>query len=253
LRLPEASHLLPIDGLAQVEAIRLFVERAATISPEFQLTEQNAPAIVQICRRLEGIQLALELAAGRVKLLRVEDIAGRLDDRFRLLTGGNRTALPRYQTLRASIDWSYDLLLPTERTLLQRLSVLRWVVLEAAERVGSGEGIEPGEILDLLGQLVNKSLVTAQAEITPERRYQMLETIRQYAHEKLVESGESEWVRDQHLEYYVTLAERWKIKFATTSYLLGHLENRLGIRLALEWVPSSPRNAERACWMTDKG
>jgi predicted ATPase/DNA-binding SARP family transcriptional activator/predicted negative regulator of RcsB-dependent stress response len=236
LRLPETSYFA---GLAQVEAIRLFVDRAATISPEFQLTEANAPAIVQICRRLDGIPLALELAAARVKLLRVEDIAGRLDDRFRLLTGGSRTALPRYQTLRASIDWSYDLLLPAERSLLQRLSVFSggWV-LEAAESVGSGEGIEPGDILDLIGQLVNKSLVTAQAEAAPDRRYQMLETIRQYASEKLVEAGESESVRDQHLRYYVALAERVENKLrgpdqaAITERLIADLDN---LWLALRW------------------
>ncbi len=143
LTLPETAESLPVEMLGQYEAIWLFVERAATVSPGFSLTPASAPAILQVCQRLDGIPLAIELAAARVKLLQVHEISQRLDDRFRLLTGGSRAALPRYQTLRASIDWSYELLSPTERSLLQRLSVFTggWV-LEAAEAVGCGEGLQ---------------------------------------------------------------------------------------------------------------
>ena len=131
----------------------------------FTLTSTNAPAILQVCQRLDGIPLAIELAAARVKLLQVSEIAQRLDDRFRLLTGGSRAALPRHQTLRASIDWSYELLSPAERSLLQRLSVFAggWV-LEAAEAVGCGEGLQACDVLELLGQLVDKSLVQTVSE-----------------------------------------------------------------------------------------
>jgi predicted ATPase/DNA-binding SARP family transcriptional activator len=257
LAVPEAGELPAVEALAQFEAVRLFVERASAASPGFQLTPANAPAIAQVCQRLDGIPLALELAAARVKLLRVEEIALRLDDRFRLLTGGSRLALPRYQTLRASIDWSYDLLSEAERLLLQRLSVFAggWV-LEAAEKVGCGEEVESFEVLDLLGQLVNKSLVIVEAEMGHETRYRMLETIRQYAHEKLVESGEAESVCDRHLEYYVALAERVenKIRGLDQAVILNHLENELGnIRLAFEWCTSLPKDKARAGWLTEQG
>ena len=192
LALPEADQSPPIEVLAQYEAIRLFVDRAATASPGFTLTPANAPAILQVCQRLDGIPLAIELAAARVKLLQVAEIAQHLDDRFRLLTGGSRAALPRYQTLRASIDWSYELLSPAERTLLQRLSVFAggWM-LEGAEAVGCGDDLASCDVLELLGQLVDKSLVIAGTESGSETRYRMLETIRQYAHEKLVEAGQA--------------------------------------------------------------
>jgi predicted ATPase/DNA-binding SARP family transcriptional activator len=227
------------DSLTQYEAIRLFVERAETASPEFTLSMQHAPAVAQICQRLDGIPLALELAAARLKLLSVEEIADRLDDTFRLLTGGSRAALPRYQTLRASIDWSYALLSPAEKALLQRLSVFAggWF-LEAAEVVSCGESIQPCDLLDLLGQLVNKSLVSVEAEAGHDTRYRMLETIRQYAQEKLAEAGEAELVRHRHLQYYVDLAERVENKLrgpdqaAITERLIADLDN---LRLALRW------------------
>ena len=229
----------PLENLAQYEAINLFAERAGAASPGFQITTENAPAIVRVCQRLDGIPLALELAAARVRLLQVEEIVQRLDDRFRLLTGGSRAALPRYQTLRASIDWSYDLLTLEERSLLQRLSVFAgsWS-LEAAESVGCGDDIEAYAVLDLLGQLVNKSLVTTIAETSPGSRYRMLETIRQYAHEKLVEAGGAAQARDRHLGYYVELAEKMggKIRGPDQVAILELLEIELdNLRLALAW------------------
>src|SRR6266545_3268645 len=176
LATPDPRRLPPIETLADYEAVRLFVERATTVLPGFRLTSDNAPAVAQVCARLDGIPLALELAAARVNVLRVEQIAARLDDRFRLLTGGSRTAVPRQQTLRALIDWSHDLLAALEQQVLRRLSVFTggWT-LEAAEAVCAGDGIEQYDILDVLTQLVNKSLVVGEREQGQETRYRLLE------------------------------------------------------------------------------
>ena len=194
-----------LEALTQCEAVRLFIDRAAASQPAFQLTQQNAAAVADICHRLDGIPLAIELAAARVGALSVEKIAVRLSDRFRLLTGGDNTALPRQQTLRASIDWSYDLLAETERALLRRLAVFAgdWT-LEAAETVGAGDGIDEHAVLDLLAHLVDKSLVDLKAE---GERYRLLETVRQYAQELLNESHEGDGARTRHLSFYLALAE----------------------------------------------
>ena len=180
----------------------MFIERALLAQPSFNVTNANAPAVAQICFRLDGIPLAIELAAVRVKVLRVEQIAARLDDRFRLLTNGGRTALPRQQTLRALIDWSHSLLTGPERDLFRQLAVFTggWT-LEAAETVCAEM-----EILELLARLVDKSLVVLD-EQAKEPRYRMLETIRQYALEKLLDAQESERLRDRHLRFFVKLAE----------------------------------------------
>ena len=205
---PPATH-----ALLQYEAVRLFIERAATALPSFTLTDEDAPVLAQVCHRLDGIPLAIELAAARVRMLSVEQIAARLDDCFRLLTGGDRTALPRLQTLRATIDWSYNLLSESERLLLRRLSLFvgGWT-LEAAEAVCANTGVEPlvrpEEILDVLTSLVNKSLVMVVHGQDQEPRYRLLETIRQYALEKMSESGEVELIRNQHLNYFLSLAGR---------------------------------------------
>lgn len=163
LSMPDASTVLPADRLTTYEAIRLFVDRAASAQPGFQITVTNAPALARACRRLDGMPLAIELAAARVNALTVEQIASRLGDRFRLLTGGGRTTVPRRRTLRAAMDWSYDLLSETERALLPRLSVFAggWT-LEAAEAVCAEGEIAASEILELLAQLVDKSLVIAE-------------------------------------------------------------------------------------------
>jgi predicted ATPase/class 3 adenylate cyclase len=165
LSFPEGHHLPPLEMWKKYDALRLFVERATAVLPAFQVTDGNFAPLVKICRRLDGIPLALELAAARVNILTIGQIANRLDDRFRLLTGGSRTALPRQQTLRALIDWSWDLLSEEEQVLLGRLSVFAGGMdLEAVEAVCAGDNLDIYDLLDLLGDLVNKSLVIAQRE-----------------------------------------------------------------------------------------
>jgi non-specific serine/threonine protein kinase len=196
--------------LRETESVRLFVERAAGVSTGFALSEANAAAIVQICRRLDGIPLAIELAAARVRALPVEEIARRLDDRFRLLTVGSKTSLPRHQALRALIDWSYDHLTEAEQAVLRRLSVHAggWT-LDDAEAICSGDGIEDWEVLDLLSRLVDKSLVEREREAGVDRaRYRMLETVRQYAFDRLREKTEEPAVRRRHRDWFLGLAER---------------------------------------------
>ena len=159
--------------------MRLFVDRATKARPNFQLTDDNAAAVAQICHRLDGIPLAIELAAARVRGLTVEQVAAGLDDRFRLLTGGARTVLPRQQTLQASVDWSYELLSDRERAVFRRLAVFAGgFTLDAAEPVGAGADIEPVEVLELLIALVDKSMIDTDDERS---RYRMLESLRQYA------------------------------------------------------------------------
>ncbi|HEV8553869.1 MAG TPA: tetratricopeptide repeat protein [Casimicrobiaceae bacterium] len=205
LAVPDPSRTITPEALTQYESVRLLVDRAVAAQPAFHVTEQNAPAISEICRRLDGIPLAIELAAARVRALSVENIAARLNDRFRLLTSGTRTALPRQQTLRALIDWSYDLLDDRERAVLQRLAVFAggWT-LEAAEAVCVGGDVREYDVLDLLTNLVEKSLVVLEAV---GGRYRLLDTVRQYAQERLDESDDADQVRTRHLAFYLALAE----------------------------------------------
>jgi predicted ATPase len=197
----------PLEQLTQYEAVRLFIERSVLSQPSFAVTNENAPAVAGICQRLEGIPLAIELAAARVKLLAVEQIMARLDDRFRLLTGGSRTVLPRQQTLRAAIDWSFDLLTEPERVLLRRLSVFAGrMTLDAAEAICADDAVEACQVLDLLGQLVEKSLLEVEEE-GDQARYHLLETLRQYGAEKLQGSGEEVALRDRHRDWFLGLAE----------------------------------------------
>jgi predicted ATPase len=239
LSLPDTNKIPELEHLTQYEAVRLFLDRASLANPHFLLTEDNAPAIAQVCYRLDGIPLAIELAAARVRGLSVEQIAVRLNDRFRLLISGSRTALPRHQTLRALIDWSHDLLSDPEGALLRRLSVFAggWT-LEAAESVCAGEGLESDQILDVLLHLVDKSLVVAETQgIEP--RYHMLETIRQYAQEKVDESGEANLVRDRHLEYFLSLGEQARPHFRDAEQImwLDRFEAELdNLRAALTWA-----------------
>ena len=227
-----------VSNLTQSEAGRLFIDRAALIQPRFAVTNMNAAAIAQICHRLDGIPLAIELAAARVKALSAEQICGRLDDRFHLLTGGVRTALPRQQTLRALVDWSHDLLSEKEKTLWRRLSVFAggWT-LEAAEFVTAGNGLERHEVLDLLSHLVEKSLVNTKPEAAGTVRYSLLETIRQYGRQKLAETEEGGWLRTHHLEYFMQLAERAEPQlFVASQVWLDAVEQEYdNIREALEW------------------
>ena len=199
--------------IAQSEAAKLFIARAAATEPPFAVTPRNAPAVAQVCHRLDGIPLALELAAARVKVLSIEQIAQRLDDRFRLLTGGSRTALPRQQTLRALIDWSYDLLSAAEQTLLRRLSVFvgGWT-LEAAEHVCAGGTVTSAEVIDLLGRLVDKSLVVVEESTGQGHRYRLLEMVRQYSRDRLEERGEDGDVRARHRAWFLALSEDTEAK-----------------------------------------
>ena len=240
LTLPENGQQSILEEWQQYEALRLFVERAQIVLPEFQVTVNNVASLVQICQRLDGIPLALELAAARVKVLTTSQIAARLDDRFRLLTSGSRAALARQQTLRALIDWSWELLTEDEQHLLQRLSVFAGGMdIEAVETICADESLQSYEILDLLNGLVNKSLVNVQRKQGEETRYYLLETIRQYAQERLTAAGETETYRHKHLVYFRQLA-------ATAEPLLqgfqqGVWRNRLekeldNIRVALNWA-----------------
>jgi predicted ATPase/class 3 adenylate cyclase len=197
---------IAVEAMASYPAVRLFVDRATAVLPTFRLTDHNARAVAEICLQLDGIPLAIELAAARVRALSVENIATRLNDRFRLLTGGSRTALARQQTLRAAIDWSYDLLTEKETILFRRLAVFSagWA-LDAAEAVCSGGDIGDGEVLGLLADLIDQSLVVVEAE---GGRYRLLETIRQYADERLTQSGEGDATRARHLAFFLAFAEK---------------------------------------------
>ncbi|MGB7062844.1 MAG: protein kinase [Candidatus Zixiibacteriota bacterium] len=211
LAVPGAEAQLPLKELQQVEAVRLFVERAGAVQTEFNLTHDNAPAVVQICRRLDGIPLALELGAARVSVLPVEEIAKRLDDRFGLLTAGRKTGLPHHQTLRALIDWGYDHLSGDERKLFCRLSVFAggWT-LDAAEAVCAGQGIRKGAVIDLHSRLVAKSLVEMEPESAPETkkaRYRMLGTVQEYARDRLREDEGDAEVQRRHRDYFSALAQ----------------------------------------------
>jgi predicted ATPase/DNA-binding CsgD family transcriptional regulator len=207
LSLPDPHHLQAAEGLPHYEASRLFVERARMVRPDFSVTGGNAMTIAQICYRLDGMPLAIELAAARIRVLSVDQISIRLDDSFGLLTGGGRSVLPRQRTLRATMDWSYGLLSEDERALFRSLSVFAGgFTLGAAEAVAAGEGVEEADVLDLLTSLVDKSLVIVD-ERDAEARYRLLETARQYAWEKLQDSGEAERARGRHAEFYVAFAE----------------------------------------------
>jgi predicted ATPase/class 3 adenylate cyclase len=231
---------ISLDKIVKTEALQLFVQRAQTAMHGFQLTRDNIALAAQICRRLDGIPLAIELAAARVKTLRIEQIAQRLDDRFRLLTGGSRTSLPRQQTLRATIDWSYELLSQAERRQLERLSVFSGgCTLEAAEAICTGEEIQDFEILDLLTGLVNKSMVVVDREQDREPRFRLLETVRQYAREKLFESDSIVAYRDRHLRYFMEWAEMAepKTREAEQAYWLERMEEEYeNLSAALEWA-----------------
>jgi non-specific serine/threonine protein kinase len=237
---PTSGQPLSLAEWDRYDALRLFVERATTSVPDFQVTQGNIVPLAQICRRLDGIPLALELAAARVRVLTIAQIAQRLDDRFRLLTGGSRTALPRQQTLQAMIDWSWELLAESERRLLGRLSVFAGgMSLEAVEAVCWGDGLEVDELLDGLSELANKSLVVAQREPGQERRYRLLETVRQYAQERLLETGGGGEFRQRHLDYYLELGERAEEELVGPDQVawLNRLERELdNIRRALNWA-----------------
>jgi predicted ATPase/DNA-binding CsgD family transcriptional regulator len=206
LELPAAGDLTPGE-LATHEAVRLFADRAAAVRPGFTLDADNAPAVARLCRTLDGMPLAIELAAARVGALSVEQIAARLGDRFQLLASGDRTAPARQQTLRAAVDWSYGLLTEPEQVLLRRLAVFAGWNLDMAERVCADEAIPAEQVLDLLAALIDKSLVTLDGELEGDARYRLLDTLREYAAGRLDASGEGPAIRLRHRDYLLQLLE----------------------------------------------
>jgi non-specific serine/threonine protein kinase len=244
LTAPAAGEVPLSRQLMQFEAVSLFVERALKARPTFTLTAETAGAVAEICRRLDGIPLALEFAAARLSALSLEQIVARLDDRFQLLTGGSRTALPRHQTLRATLDWSHDLLSEKEQALLRRLSVFAggWT-LEAAEVVCSRQ---KDPISDLMTHLVDKSLIACEDE-GDAIRYRMLETVRQYSQERLREAGEEAEFRRRHRDYYLELAETGGRRVDGPEQ--GEWSRRLAkeqdnLRAALDWCREEPEGAD---------
>jgi predicted ATPase/DNA-binding CsgD family transcriptional regulator len=238
LQLPDIEHPESIAELLSYEAINLFVQRAQLVQPDFKLTLENAASVAQICSQLDGIPLAIELAAARVNIFSTTQIAMRLEDCFDLLIGGSRTTLPHHRTIRASIDWSWNLTSDSERTLLRRLTVFAggWT-LEAAEAVCSTAGVEPRQVLELMTQLVAKSLVIPSGKPGRVRRFNLHETIRQYAHEKLVEAGEDEDIPNRHLKYFLEHSVQIESGLYGPQYmewLAEANEERDNIRVALE-------------------
>jgi predicted ATPase/class 3 adenylate cyclase len=240
LSLPQSE--TQIDAVIASDAVRLFVDRARLAQPQFAMHEGNAAVVARLCTRLDGIPLALELAAARVATMSVAAILERLDDRFRLLRGGSRAALPRQQTLRALIDWSHDLLSGPERTLFARLSVFaNGFALDAAEDVAGADDLARAEVSDLLAGLVRKSLVTFDES---ENRYRMLESIREYANERLQEAGAGTHLRERHCDYYLRLAEKAEPSLAggpeNSLWRARLLDDHDNLRAALAWSLETP-------------
>lgn len=243
LSLPEVDRGFTTDGLAKSEAVRLFIDRAMLSHPNFTLTQDNATPIAQICKRLDGIPLAIELAAARVKMMPADEILSRLEDRFRLLTGGSRTALPRQQTLRAAVEWSYKLLIPPERILFDRLSVFAGSFdLEAAEAVCAGDHAEPESILDHLSHLVDKSLVVSSEDGPAAGMFRLLETLRQYGSELLARTADADETRRRHAAYFLALFEDVEQKLRgpeQRTWLTRLEEGHDNVRAALRWMADS--------------
>jgi len=235
---PDPQGPPPVEELERFGSVRLFVERARYGRPDFSLNSQNAGAVAEVCRKLEGIPLAIELAAARTKVLSVEQISERLKDSLKLLAGKDRTAPERQRTLRGALDWSYELLSEEERKLFGRLSAFAggWT-LEAAEKVGTGNGVEEGDVLDLLSGLVDKSLVAEEASEEGEPRYKMLEPVRQYGLERLEGGGEAKRVREQHAKYYLAIAEEGEPASRGQEVWLKRLgKEHDNLRAALSWA-----------------
>ena len=243
LSLPENERITDAKRLTHYESVRLFVDRACYRDPAFVLSPQNASAVAKICRRLDGIPLAIELAAARVGTLSVEQMALRLADPLKLLTAGRRTASQRHRTLKGALDWSYRLLSEPERKVFCRLSVFAggWT-LEAAETVASGCGTDKEDVVDLMLRLVDKSIVVAEATANGEARYRLLEPVRQYGRERLKESGEADAVLDRHAAFFFALTQKAEPELrkpqqhAWAEQLKREYEN---VRAALSWVIGS--------------
>jgi predicted ATPase/DNA-binding CsgD family transcriptional regulator len=243
LSAPDPDQTSPLKDLAGYESVRLLVERAITIQPEFEINERNQHAIARLCARLEGIPLAIELAAARLRVLALDELVDRLEDRFTVLSGGSRTAEPRQRTLRALIGWSYDLCSPIERLLWARLSVFAGGFgLDAAEGVCADEHVPRDAVLDLLGQLVAQSVVLV-VDVDGQVRYRMLETIRQYGRQQLADARELERLRSRHRDFYLDLAEgiaaRWNGR-GQAAGLARLRADKDDLRAALEYCVSDP-------------
>src|SRR5262249_19185487 len=244
LDLPDSERLPDPVSLSTHEAVALFVDRARSVKPTFAVTSATALPVAKICVQLDGMPLAIELAASRMKALSVDQIAARLDDRFNLLTSGSRTALPRHQTLLAAIDWSYNLLTEPEQILFRRLSVFcgGWT-LEAVENVCAGDGVNRGSVLDLMSGLVDKSLVLAE-ERKGQQRYRFMMTLREYAHKLLMQTAEGDAITRDHAEFYVALAVEGEAKLFGTEQRVGLEQLNAeydNLRAALQWT--SGKNA----------
>ncbi|MEO7118773.1 MAG: tetratricopeptide repeat protein [Candidatus Limnocylindrales bacterium] len=248
LSLPEPASAFDGEGLDRYEAVRLFVERATAAVPSFRITEANAAAVVEICRQLDGVPLAIELAAARVRALTVQQISTRLTDRFRLLTGSHRITVPRHQTLRATMDWSFELLSVEERTLFERLSTFSgWFALEAVEAVCGDAPLDDHDLLDLLTRLVDKSLVVAD-DPDGEGGYRMLETIRQYGRDRLAASGGTTAIQRRHRDWYlarISQAAPGFFRGPESEIWLRRLDrDHDNVRAALQWCEDEPGEAE---------
>jgi len=246
LSIPDAAASIDLQELSGCEAVALFLDRALLAAPNFEMSIDNAPAVAELCRRLDGIPLAIELAAARAGLMSPDQMLERLHNRFGLLTAGSRNSPTRHRTLQSALDWSHDLLSDKERTLFRRLSVFGGgFSLEAIEAVCSGDDLESGAITGLLGSLVDKSLVIASGEVSAPIRFRMLETVQQYGHERLADSNELEPLRRRHCEFFVALAEEAVPNLMGREQKAWHqrLAQDVGnLRSALEW--SDPHEPE---------
>jgi predicted ATPase/class 3 adenylate cyclase len=236
---PEPHPLLLLQDLLRYEAVMLFVERARAAAPTFAVTGRDVQAVAAICARLDGLPLAIELAAARITMLSVGELAARLDGSFRLLTGGSRTALPRQQTLKATLDWSHQLLALAQQVLFRRLAVFAGpFTLRAVEQVASGAGMDTSQALDLLTGLVEQSLVIVIGEAAGETRYRLLEPIRQYAWTQLEASGEADEVQERHAQCFLAAAEAAEPHLEATDqavWLERLDQDRANLRAALQW------------------
>jgi non-specific serine/threonine protein kinase len=244
LTVPEASETLTPETAARFEGVRLFVDRAKLVRPDFALTAENASSVASICARLDGMPLAIELAAARLRSMSVDELSQRLDQRFALLTDGSRAALPRHRTLRSMLDWSYDLLSELDRAMLRRLAVFAggWT-LASAEQVCAGVGVDASDVFEQLTSLVDKSLVVTD-EQAGATRYRMLETVRQYAQDRLRDSGEESQWRSSHLACFVALGAEFNREVIGTkqhAWLARIASEHDNLRAALAWsIEASP-------------
>lgn len=253
LEIPPESDVLTAAEVVTFSAVQLFVERARSSSDDFELMDADAHYVSEICRRLDGNALAIELAAGRVEAFGVAGVASRLVDRFNLLKGGRRTAVPRHQALGATLDWSYDLLPDDERAVLRRLSVFAGnFTLEAAAAVAGDEATTSSDVIDRVANLVSKSLVSAEAR-TSQLRYRLLDTTSAYARQKLTAYGEFGEFARRHAEYYRDLFERAGLECSSQSssdWVLAYGDQLDNVRTALDWAFSDGGNASIAVALT---